>query len=259
MLFVYKSSNMAKAPHSETRGRGAVSPPDESPTVDFLTPSRRRLLLEIPADTNTSVPVWEAMTSRQVDVAWAVNPYSVCVRLTPVTSQRGESTTLARENQGEPANPTPAASAVSPPLVATQPQPAAPPGVQTRAGRLRALFQRPLPPPVPHQALLRHPGVRPLPRGFVPRGQPVYGAPHALPVPLAAVASEGAPVGRRRPSLSGPAGEALLQRRAIVRLPPRQVSEGPRRRRSVPAKEMISSLTFFFLCVTLHLAFAAAL
>ncbi|XP_054480881.1 protein mono-ADP-ribosyltransferase TIPARP-like [Anoplopoma fimbria] len=68
-----------------------LQPPSKSSKVTFLSPSL--FLLEIPADTNTSLPVWEAMRSQQVDIAWTVNPYSVSVHLTPVTLKQGENTT----------------------------------------------------------------------------------------------------------------------------------------------------------------------
>uniref|UniRef100_A0A3P8TVS6 Poly [ADP-ribose] polymerase n=1 Tax=Amphiprion percula TaxID=161767 RepID=A0A3P8TVS6_AMPPE len=50
------------------------------------------LLLEIPADTNTTLPVWEALRARQVVITWTANPYSISVRLTPMTSEQGETT-----------------------------------------------------------------------------------------------------------------------------------------------------------------------
>ncbi|KAK5876591.1 hypothetical protein CesoFtcFv8_025926 [Champsocephalus esox] len=59
--------------------------------VTFLSPSL--VLLEIPADTNTSLPVWEAMRSQLVDIAWTVNPYSISVNLTPLTAKKGKITT----------------------------------------------------------------------------------------------------------------------------------------------------------------------
>ncbi|XP_040886090.1 protein mono-ADP-ribosyltransferase TIPARP-like [Toxotes jaculatrix] len=65
--------------------------PSKSSRVTFLSPSL--LLLEIPADTNTSLPVWEAMRSQHVDIAWTVNPYSVSVHLTPMTSKQEKGTT----------------------------------------------------------------------------------------------------------------------------------------------------------------------
>ncbi|KAF3859303.1 hypothetical protein F7725_021702 [Dissostichus mawsoni] len=49
--------------------------------------------MEIPADTNNSLPVWEAMRSQLVDIAWTVNPYSISVNLTPLTTKQGKITT----------------------------------------------------------------------------------------------------------------------------------------------------------------------
>uniref|UniRef100_A0A671WRR5 Poly [ADP-ribose] polymerase n=1 Tax=Sparus aurata TaxID=8175 RepID=A0A671WRR5_SPAAU len=78
-------------------GRGAkrkmedvseTGPPSKSSKVTMLSPSL--LLLEIPADINTSLPVWEAMKSQQLDIAWTVNPYSLAVHLTPATSKQGK-------------------------------------------------------------------------------------------------------------------------------------------------------------------------
>lgn len=78
-------------------GRGAkrkmedvseTGPPSKSSKVTMLSPSL--LLLEIPADINTSLPVWEAMRSQQLDIAWTVNPYSLGVHLTPATSKQGK-------------------------------------------------------------------------------------------------------------------------------------------------------------------------
>ncbi|XP_022604820.1 TCDD-inducible poly [ADP-ribose] polymerase-like [Seriola dumerili] len=68
--------------------------PSKSSIVTLLSPSL--LLLEIPADTNTSLPVWEAVRSQQVDVAWSVNPYSISVHLTPMTPKQGKGTTSSK-------------------------------------------------------------------------------------------------------------------------------------------------------------------
>ncbi|XP_034528835.1 protein mono-ADP-ribosyltransferase TIPARP-like [Notolabrus celidotus] len=70
--------------------------PSKSSKVTFLSPSL--LLLEIPADTNTSLPVWEAMRSQQVDVAWIVNPYGISVHVTPLTSFQGK---ISATREGE--------------------------------------------------------------------------------------------------------------------------------------------------------------
>ncbi|XP_071358051.1 protein mono-ADP-ribosyltransferase TIPARP-like [Trachinotus anak] len=76
-----------------------VEPPSKSSKVMFLSPSL--LLLGIPADTNTSLPIWEAMRSQQVDIAWTVNPYSISVHLTPVTSKQGKGTASSK-NESTP-------------------------------------------------------------------------------------------------------------------------------------------------------------
>ncbi|KAM9334659.1 protein mono-ADP-ribosyltransferase TIPARP-like [Symphorus nematophorus] len=69
-------------------------PPSKSNKVTLLSPSL--LLLEIPADTNTSLPVWEAMRSQQLDITWTVNPYSISIHLTPATSKQGKTTTPSK-------------------------------------------------------------------------------------------------------------------------------------------------------------------
>ncbi|XP_060937944.1 protein mono-ADP-ribosyltransferase TIPARP-like [Limanda limanda] len=64
-----------------------LQPPSKTSQVTLLSPSL--LLLEIPPDTHTSLPVWDAVRSQRVHVTWSVNAYSVGVRLTPATSDRG--------------------------------------------------------------------------------------------------------------------------------------------------------------------------
>lgn len=57
-------------------------PPAKSSRVTLLSPSHL-LQLEIPAVTNTSLPVWDAARSQQVDTTWTINPYCINVHLTP--------------------------------------------------------------------------------------------------------------------------------------------------------------------------------
>uniref|UniRef100_A0A3B4ZTK8 TCDD-inducible poly [ADP-ribose] polymerase-like n=1 Tax=Stegastes partitus TaxID=144197 RepID=A0A3B4ZTK8_9TELE len=66
-------------------GVSAAQP--RSSKVTFL--SHSFLFVEIPADADTSLPVWEALRSRQVDMSWTVNPYSISIHVTPVTSKQG--------------------------------------------------------------------------------------------------------------------------------------------------------------------------
>ncbi|KAG7497591.1 mono-ADP-ribosyltransferase TIPARP-like isoform X1 [Solea senegalensis] len=78
------------APSSSRRSKrnmaASVSEPlAKSSKVTLLSPSL--LLLEIPSDTNTSLPIWDAMRAQHVDVTWTVNPYSVSVHFTPKTSK----------------------------------------------------------------------------------------------------------------------------------------------------------------------------
>ncbi|KAE8281271.1 TCDD-inducible poly [ADP-ribose] polymerase [Larimichthys crocea] len=68
-----------------------VELPSKSFKVTLLNPSA--LLLEIPADTNTSLPVWEAIKSQQIHVSWTVDPYSVTVQLNPVISKKSKMAT----------------------------------------------------------------------------------------------------------------------------------------------------------------------
>ncbi|KAM9846070.1 protein mono-ADP-ribosyltransferase TIPARP-like [Aulostomus maculatus] len=115
-----------------------VSPPEpqaEPPSVTMPSPSL--LLLEVPADVSTSLPVWDAVKAQQVEVAWTVSPYSLAVQLTPVTSEPGKTPLSSR-------------AAVSPPKVVVQqpvllslssPQPLLP---QTALGSLVPIFSLPV-------------------------------------------------------------------------------------------------------------------
>ncbi|XP_072233465.1 protein mono-ADP-ribosyltransferase TIPARP-like [Leuresthes tenuis] len=67
----------------------AASPSSKLSKATTLSPCL--LLLEIPADANTSLPVWDAFKSKQVDIKWTVSPYSISVQLTPMTSKQGNS------------------------------------------------------------------------------------------------------------------------------------------------------------------------
>ncbi|XP_034382730.1 protein mono-ADP-ribosyltransferase TIPARP-like [Cyclopterus lumpus] len=77
-----------------------LQPPSKAPKVRFLSPSL--FLLEIPADANTSLPVWDAMRSQQVDIAWTVNPYFIGVHFTPRTSKQGRRTTSTQTSGSAP-------------------------------------------------------------------------------------------------------------------------------------------------------------
>uniref|UniRef100_A0A3Q3NIU7 Poly [ADP-ribose] polymerase n=1 Tax=Labrus bergylta TaxID=56723 RepID=A0A3Q3NIU7_9LABR len=101
---IYRRSKMPFVESSRRRKRKVEKDALSSETsskphkVTLLSPSL--LLLEIPADTNCSLPVWDAMRSQQVDVAWTSNPYSVSVHLTPLTSAQGK-TTAPSESESE--------------------------------------------------------------------------------------------------------------------------------------------------------------
>ncbi|KAF3705228.1 TCDD-inducible poly [ADP-ribose] polymerase [Channa argus] len=91
----------------------------KSSRVPLLLPP---LLLEIPADTNTSLPVWEAIRSQQVDVSWTFNPYSISVRLTPAASKRGKTATSSkRQATANVAKASALSSIIPQPQVVTQP------------------------------------------------------------------------------------------------------------------------------------------
>lgn len=97
-----------------------LEPPSKSPKVTLLSPSH--LLLEIPADTNTSLPVWEALRSQQLDIAWTVNPYSISVHLTPVTSKQGKAaTSTASESTSSVAQTSAPSSSILQPQMVIQP------------------------------------------------------------------------------------------------------------------------------------------
>uniref|UniRef100_A0A3B5MAT0 Poly [ADP-ribose] polymerase n=2 Tax=Xiphophorus couchianus TaxID=32473 RepID=A0A3B5MAT0_9TELE len=57
------------------------------------------LLLEVPADTNTSLPVWDALRSLKVGVTWTVKPYGISINITPLTVKQEDITaSCEREN-----------------------------------------------------------------------------------------------------------------------------------------------------------------
>ncbi|XP_043964090.1 protein mono-ADP-ribosyltransferase TIPARP-like [Gambusia affinis] len=71
--------------------------PSESPKVIMLNSSV--LLLEVPADTNTSLPVWDAVRSLNVGVTWTVKPYGISINVTPLTVKQEDITaSCEREN-----------------------------------------------------------------------------------------------------------------------------------------------------------------
>nr|XP_004548466.1 TCDD-inducible poly [ADP-ribose] polymerase isoform X2 [Maylandia zebra] len=66
----------------------AAEPASRSSKVTFLSPSL--LLFEIPADADTSLPVWKAMRTEQADITWTVKPYGLSINITPPTSKKGK-------------------------------------------------------------------------------------------------------------------------------------------------------------------------
>uniref|UniRef100_A0A8C3AXK8 Uncharacterized protein n=1 Tax=Cyclopterus lumpus TaxID=8103 RepID=A0A8C3AXK8_CYCLU len=104
-FFFYRRSKMPSASSRHPKKRKTddvvvLQPPSKAPKVRFLSPSL--FLLEIPADANTSLPVWDAMRSQQVDIAWTVNPYFIGVHFTPRTSKQGRRTTSTQTSGSAP-------------------------------------------------------------------------------------------------------------------------------------------------------------
>ncbi|KAM3587533.1 uncharacterized protein V6R79_008203 [Siganus canaliculatus] len=94
-----------------------VQPPSKSRKVCLLAPSL--LLLEIPADTNTSLPVWDALRSDQLDLSWTVNPYSISVHLTPTPPKQAASGSSECASRGTQTSPQ--STSVVQPQVLVQP------------------------------------------------------------------------------------------------------------------------------------------
>ncbi|XP_070848728.1 protein mono-ADP-ribosyltransferase TIPARP-like [Chaetodon trifascialis] len=88
----------------------AFEPPSKASKVTLLSPSL--LLLEIPADANTSLPAWEAVRSQQLDVTWSINPYSISVHLTPVASMQSEATPSGKSGRTSVGTQTSAPSSI---------------------------------------------------------------------------------------------------------------------------------------------------
>ncbi|XP_042367633.1 protein mono-ADP-ribosyltransferase TIPARP-like isoform X2 [Plectropomus leopardus] len=96
-----------------------LEPQSKSSKSTFLSPNL--ILLEIPPDTNTSLPVWDAIRSQQADIAWTVNPYSVSVHFTPVTSTQGKNTNSTQSQSTPSATQSSApSSAIPQPQMAIQ-------------------------------------------------------------------------------------------------------------------------------------------
>ncbi|XP_030576379.1 protein mono-ADP-ribosyltransferase TIPARP [Archocentrus centrarchus] len=72
----------------------AAEPEARSSRDIFMSPSH--LLFQIPANINTSLPVWEAMRAEQAEITWTMNPYSLSLNITPLTSRQGKCTTPSK-------------------------------------------------------------------------------------------------------------------------------------------------------------------
>ncbi|XP_071368336.1 protein mono-ADP-ribosyltransferase TIPARP-like [Centroberyx affinis] len=137
---------------TDSKGRkrkkaAAVVSTPESPSMSskVTLPSPSLLLLEIPADANTTLPVWDAMRSQQVDISWAVNPYSINVHLTPVPSKPGKT---ASPSKSESASNLAQTSAPPPSIL--QPQMVIQPiAQQDDASRILFTFSQNTPQPLP--------------------------------------------------------------------------------------------------------------
>uniref|UniRef100_A0A3Q3AVP0 Poly [ADP-ribose] polymerase n=1 Tax=Kryptolebias marmoratus TaxID=37003 RepID=A0A3Q3AVP0_KRYMA len=78
-----------------------VAPELESRPSRVTMLSSSLLRFEIPADINTSLPVWDAVRSQKVVVAWTVDPYSISVHLTP-EAPRQRNAAAARKGKSTP-------------------------------------------------------------------------------------------------------------------------------------------------------------
>ncbi|XP_036374374.1 protein mono-ADP-ribosyltransferase TIPARP-like [Megalops cyprinoides] len=89
------------------------------------------LLLQVPSGANTSLPVWESVRAAQVEVEWTLTPYSINIRITPLTSPKAKA--LPQTKAPTAAQPTtlPGTQSLAlttvqpsslPPLSASQPQ-----------------------------------------------------------------------------------------------------------------------------------------
>ncbi|KAJ8381819.1 hypothetical protein SKAU_G00025970 [Synaphobranchus kaupii] len=65
--------------------------PDQGSSCRQVPVSSAKLLLQIPPNTNTSLPVWECVSSAQAEVMWSVTPHGITVQITPLTTQKAQS------------------------------------------------------------------------------------------------------------------------------------------------------------------------
>ncbi|KAG5845848.1 hypothetical protein ANANG_G00143530 [Anguilla anguilla] len=59
--------------------------------VPFSLLSSTELLLQIPQNSNTSLPVWESVNAAHAQVQWSVTPYGITIQITPLTTQKAQS------------------------------------------------------------------------------------------------------------------------------------------------------------------------
>ncbi|XP_054609514.1 protein mono-ADP-ribosyltransferase TIPARP-like [Dunckerocampus dactyliophorus] len=69
------------------RGLKRKNDPDSEPQSGSSKASPTFLLLEVPAGADGILPMWTSFLSQDVDIAWAVNPYSISIHLTPRTTR----------------------------------------------------------------------------------------------------------------------------------------------------------------------------
>ncbi|XP_064199024.1 uncharacterized protein LOC135259072 [Anguilla rostrata] len=94
---IFETNKMAELLPSEVplkkRKIEAQSPDQESSCrqVPVSLLSSTELLLQIPPNTNTSLPVWECVNAPQAGMQWSEAPYSITVQITPLTTQKARS------------------------------------------------------------------------------------------------------------------------------------------------------------------------
>ncbi|XP_023666692.1 protein mono-ADP-ribosyltransferase TIPARP-like [Paramormyrops kingsleyae] len=123
--------------------------------------STSQLVLQIPAQTNTSLPVWQLIHTGQVEVEWSEAPYNINIRITPLYPQAGSQTLskTSATDQLVPVHQVPKLFTLPPVSAEPQTQSVVPPQFQTVAmlpAQTVTLFRsldgshlQPLRPPIP--------------------------------------------------------------------------------------------------------------
>uniref|UniRef100_A0A8C6SAC3 WWE domain-containing protein n=1 Tax=Neogobius melanostomus TaxID=47308 RepID=A0A8C6SAC3_9GOBI len=80
---------MVGGPRRRAKKRSTTDQDSDPPLkVSLLNPSQ--LLLEIPPEINTSMPVWNAIKSQEVSAVWTVNPHCINVSVSPAISNQDQ-------------------------------------------------------------------------------------------------------------------------------------------------------------------------